>query len=133
MRQVFTIPGRLAGLNDYVNAAHTPWKRTKLMDAQKAIVLAAIEAEGIQPVRGPAKVSITFYERPEGRQRARDIGNVFGGEKFILDALRDAGILEDDNPDHVPEEHVNGYDCRKTGRFANFGNQRIVVEIESEE
>lgn len=125
MKQSFVIPGRLSGLNEYVNAAHSPWKRTKLKEQNEAIVTAAAELAHIQPVEGQSCVTMTFYERPEKGQRARDLDNVTGGgAKFILDALQTMGVIERDDCKHIPELHKHGY-------FAGEGRQRIVVEIET--
>ena len=133
MRQRFTIPGRLAGSNDYIAAAHSSAARSRMKRENEAVVADAALAAGIVPMEGRVRVSITFYERPEGRQRARDLGNVFFGEKFIMDALVRLGIIKDDGVDFIPEESVHGYDCRKRGYFANKGGQRIEVVLEDME
>lgn len=125
MRQEFTIPGRLAGLNEYVNAAHTYWKRTKLKEEQEAIVMAA--ADGIEPMASPVRIRITYYEgKTATRQRVRDLDNVLGGgNKFILDALTAMGVIADDDAQNVPRLTARGYMAT--------GEPRIVVEMESED
>lgn len=69
---------------------------------------------------GPVVVKVRFYEK----DLRRDDDNVFGGLKFILDALTTAGIIRDDSPKwcHVLPE-----------RFTDRGRPRIVVEIEERE
>lgn len=124
MRQSFTIYGRLAGTNDYVNAAHTPWKRTKLKQEQEAIVMAA--AEGMKPMQPPVKVTVTYYEgKAKPRQRMRDLDNVFGGNKFILDALVSMGIIPNDDTKNVVRLSSHG--------FKATGEPRIEIILESEE
>lgn len=121
MRQEFTIPGRLASYNDYVDAAHTYWKRTNLKTEQEGIVKAA--AQGLKPMRAPVEIQITYYEAKWGRKRMRDLDNVTGGgNKFILDALVSMGILPDDNTETIPRLHSHGYKANS--------EPRIVVEIE---
>ena len=125
MRQTFTIPGRLAGLNDYIRAAHSPWQRSRLKEAEEAKVAAA--AAGLAPMQPPVEVRVTYYEgRTRPRERVRDLDNVAGGgNKFILDALVSMGVIPDDGPDTVPYLSVRGY--RATGA------PRIEVELRDKE
>ena len=125
MRQEFTIKGRLCSLNEYVAAAHTPWKRTKLKQEQEAIVADA--AKGLKPMEPPVEVRITYYEgRVKPRQRVRDLDNVAGaGNKFIMDALVSIGILPDDDAATVNRAVYKG--------FATSDNPRIVVTLENGE
>lgn len=126
MRQSFTIYGRLAGTNDYVNAAHTPWKRTKLKQEQEAIVKAAAEDARIAPMQPPVKVTVTYYEgKAKPRQRMRDLDNVFGGNKFILDALVSMEIIPNDDTKNVVRLSSHG--------FKATGEPRIEITLESEE
>lgn len=126
MIQKFAIMGRLAGYNEYVNAAHTPWKRTKLKQEQEAIVIEAAKAAGIKHAQSPVAVYITYYEgKAEKGQRVRDLDNVIGGgNKFILDALVSMGVLDDDSPNFVPRLYVRGFKATR--------EPRIEITIESE-
>ena len=122
MRQSFTIYGRLAGLNEYIRAAHSPWQRSQLKQEQEALVMEA--AQGLRPMRAPVEVSITYYEgKTKPRERVRDLDNVAGGgNKFILDALVSMGVLPDDNAQTVVRLSSHG--------FKATGEPRIVVELE---
>lgn len=124
MRQQFTIPGRLAGLNEYVDAAHTPWKRTKLKADMEALVTEAAKEARIRPAKAPVEIHVTYYEgKTTPRSRVRDLDNVAGGgNKFILDALVSMGVIPDDSPANLPRLYVRG--------FKATGEPRIVVEIE---
>ena len=122
MRQQFTIRGRLCSLNEYVNAAHTPWKRTKLKQEQEAIVTDAAEAAGIVPMEPPVAVYITYFEAKVKRQRMRDLDNVAGaGNKFIMDALVSMQVIPDDDAKTVPTLVTKG--------FAATCEPRIVVSL----
>lgn len=124
MRQTFTIYGRLAGTNDYVNAAHTPWKRTKLKQEQEAIVMEA--AAGLKPMQPPVKVTVDYFEgKAKPRQRMRDLDNVFGGNKFILDALVSMGIIPNDDTKNVVRLSCHGFRATEC--------PRIEVTLESED
>ena len=124
MRQEFTIPGRLAGLNEYVDASREHhWQRTRLKQEQEAIVREAAEAAGIVPAKCPVEVRVTYYEgKARPRQRVRDLDNVAGGgNKFIMDALVSMGVLGGDDAASIPRLYVKG--------FKATGEPRIVVEI----
>lgn len=98
MRQQFIIRERLVGLNEYQNACRTNrYASAKLKREQQDIVLDAIYAAGLIPMIGKVDVSFLWVE-PNNR---RDHDNVAFGKKFILDALVEADILEDDSPRHV--------------------------------
>lgn len=94
MAQEFTIPGRLTGLNDYVDACR---KRAnmggRVKHQQQAKVEQAIREAGLKPMSAPVDVRITWYER----DRRRDKDNVRFAVKFILDALVAEKVIENDN------------------------------------
>lgn len=122
MRQSFTIYGRLAGLNEYIRAAHSPWQRSQLKQEQEALVIEA--AQDLRKMRAPVEVEITYYEgKTKPRERVRDLDNVAGGgNKFILDALVSMGVLPDDNAQTVVRLSSHGFNAT--------GEPRIVVELE---
>lgn len=119
-RQSFTISGRLAGLNEYTAACRrNRYSGAKLKREQQDIALAAIEAADLVKVRRKVDVSFTWIE-PNMR---RDHDNVAFAKKFILDALVEAGVLENDDPRHV-------------GNFADYflvnrDDPRVIVVLEA--
>lgn len=93
--QSFTIPGRLHGMNEIIDAcrrnrfAGAEEKRT-----QQAICFYAIREHRVQPVQSyPVTVSIEWAES----NTKRDPDNISAAKKFIFDALQDAGILRNDS------------------------------------
>lgn len=95
MTQAFTIKGRLPGYNE-LKQHHFKSARIK-GEAMEAIGWTA-KAARIQPVIGPARVTIRSYE-PNAK---RDPDNVTSGAaKCILDALQNIGVLKNDNRKHV--------------------------------
>lgn len=88
----------MIGLNDYTRACRTnPYKANKLKHEQQDLVKVAFLSdyrnfnENIS--KYPIDVKITWYE-PNKR---RDVDNVQFAVKFILDALVELKVLEDDN------------------------------------
>lgn len=121
MKQTFTIPGRLDGLNKYTDANRTSSAcGNRVKQKNQKVVSDAIEAAGIKPMRVPVAITYTWYEKPLGRVRDRD--NVTFAKKFINDALVEQGILPDDGWNQI---------VRITDRCWRVAdNPRIEVEIE---
>lgn len=92
----FTIPFRLPGLNDYVNACRTnPHVGAKLKKETERDILWCLK--GISSVRTPCIIAMTFTEA----NRRRDCDNIESGKKYILDAMQTAGIIPGDSPKYV--------------------------------
>lgn len=119
MRQSFTIPGRLNGLNDYTGACRANANAGGRMKRDnQAKVVEAIKAARLRRAHGRVNVRIHWVE-PNMR---RDKDNVCFAKKFILDGLVDAGILENDNWTYIGDF---------SERFSvNAADPRIEVEIE---
>lgn len=62
--------------------------------------LAIIAKRALHPAAGKRKVTIVSY-----RKRLLDYGNLVGGAKPILDALKKLGWIVDDSPAWVIEEY----------------------------
>lgn len=123
MNQRFNIKGRLMGRNehDYLNRSH--WaKGRKAKEDEQAKVMAAILAARLEPMEGPVEVGVTFIEGKAKNGKLRDPDNIeSGGIKVILDALKECGIIPDDNPRIVRNLFF---------RFAyNASNPHIEVEL----
>lgn len=123
MNQRFNIKGRLMGRNehDYLNRSH--WaKGRKAKEDEQAKVMAAILAAKLEPMEGPVEVGVTFIEGKAKNGKLRDPDNIeSGGIKVILDALKECGIIPDDNPRIVRNLFF---------RFAyNATNPHVEVEI----
>ena len=105
MRQEFVIWGTLDGVNEYVDACRSHhMSGARMKRANQEVVQWAIKAAGLRPMRCPVAVHITWVEglRP-GRSRfvPRDRDNIAFARKYILDALREQGIIRDDSWDDV--------------------------------
>ena len=98
MNQRFEIKFKLPSLNDIVALAkiHFGAYSGKKKKIEKDIGSAILAAK-IKPMRR-VDVNVTFHEPQKSR---RDPDNVMAGIKFILDAIRNAGIIEDDSKQFV--------------------------------
>lgn len=88
----------MIGLNEYTNACRTnPYKANKLKHEQQDLVKTAFLSDLSnfydKVSKYPLKLKITWYE-PNKR---RDVDNIQFAVKFILDALVELNVIEDDN------------------------------------
>lgn len=120
MTQAFVIPGRLAGLNDFIGAANcNRHKYNALKRAEQDRVILFCRTSQIKPVDKTINLAINCYEP----NMKRDKSNVrSGAEKIIEDALQDAGIIKNDNWAGIAETRTNVYLDRE--------NPRVIVFIE---
>ena len=119
MRQTFEIPGRLPGCNEYQRECRRNPKAGARMKREVTEAVAwCAKAAGVRPMRPPVSVLITWVE-PNMR---RDKDNIRFAAKFVLDGLRDAGVIENDNWKWV---------AAIADRYqVNGDNPRVVVELE---
>ena len=102
MRQTFTIPGRLDGMNDLIAANRSSrYTGAQLKRDNQFNVVIAIRKAHLKPIGSRCRLMYTFFE-PNMR---RDMDNISGmAHKVIQDALVEAGILEGDG-----WRHISGY------------------------
>lgn len=127
-RQTFIIPGRLPSLNDLIHAMnHNRYTGAKMKREAETLVAYAARAAHMKPLSGAFRISVTWYE-PNNR---RDRDNITSGVKYILDALqpmssrhpRGIGIIPGDGPKHMPDAPAHDV-------LVDKADPRIVVTIE---
>lgn len=117
MRQVIELQGRLPGLNDYIRANRSsPVVGNSMKRHYTRLVAQA--AAGLVPVRGKCDIRFTWVE-PNMR---RDKDNIRFAAKFILDGLKEAGVIKDDGWKSI--------ESLSDTFFVNKTYPRIIVEIE---
>lgn len=124
MRQEFTIPGRLDGLNEYTNACRSHWSKGRAMKRENQdVVLWAIKAARLAPM-GRVNIHYTWYEKPDKKNGSvRDKDNISNfGRKVINDALQEAGIIPNDDWAYIGNLSEDF--------FLASGEPRIVVTLE---
>lgn len=126
MRQVFVVPGRLDGLNEYTEACRASAKGGgKLKRRNQDLVRAAIREAGLRPMGTPVAIRFTWVEGKRddaARFVPRDKDNIRFAAKFVLDALVEEGIIPDDGWGHV-EGIADAYRL-------NRNEPKVVVELE---
>ena len=119
----FTIPGRLPGLNEIIEAARKGHHVSRQLKREtEAIIGAAIMAGKPRVVKFDCPVSVwfRFYEP----NRRRDYDNIEAGRKFILDALVDAGVIKGDGQKYLVE--VKPFQCM---HHIDKDNPRVEVDV----
>lgn len=94
----FTIAGRMPGANEYTKKNRSnryAGERMKRRETERAAWSA--RAAHLPQFHKPVKVHFLWVEP----NRRRDRDNVAFAKKFILDGLKMAGIIADDDPTHV--------------------------------
>lgn len=119
--QKFTDQGTLPGRNEAEYAARSHWsKGSKLKREYTDDVHWQLKIQHIKPVQGKAVLTITFYEK----DNRRDADNIYGGLKYLLDGMVQAGIVKDDTRQYV-EPIIKPIEIDKI-------NPRVEVIIEGE-
>lgn len=98
----FEIPAKLPGLNEIIGAARSGWATgaKQKRDTETLIgfyINQAKRKHRLRAVKEPIEIWITWQERT----RRRDVDNIEAGAKFILDAMKNAGIIIDDSRKYV--------------------------------
>lgn len=96
MKATFTIPIRLPGMNEIIDAARTNKFASAAMKKKATADCAALLGVTV-PFNPPVAVEIEWFE-PNSR---RDVDNIMAGQKFILDALVGRGFLPNDGQKEI--------------------------------
>lgn len=99
MEKLIVIPGRLPGINEYINATRANrFKGAQMKRKAQDICEAGILQSGVTMTSRPVVIHYTWYEL----NQRRDHDNVSGfGHKVIQDALVACGVLSDDGWNEV--------------------------------
>lgn len=96
----FDVPALPKSVNDWRRGSgHWSIAAAERKRMALAVTVAKVKA-GAEPIPGPVRVSITFYW-PTRRRRDPD-----NGAKHVLDAIVDAGLIEDDGPPTLVSLHL---------------------------
>lgn len=94
MSQTFYVDWKLDGLNDYTDANRSnPMSGASMKKRNEEIIFYAIRQHQIKPVSNPVRLEYLWVEKDE----RRDADNIAFAQKFVQDALVQAGVLPNDN------------------------------------
>lgn len=117
---VFVIPGVIPGMNEYIKALdNSRYEGNKLKRTTEDLICACIRVGlgKVEPFGCVVQVHIRFIEK----DRRRDYDNITSGTKFILDAMRKAGVIYNDGQSYLmPCTYDYGMDA---------DNPRVEVKI----
>ncbi len=120
-RWVLDIPApRHCSLND-----RNHWSVDAEIKAEWRMLTAAYARRAIPKHLGPVQVVLHAYPPTNHR---RDADNLTPNLKAAVDGLRDAGVLEDDTPEHVTRSYVQ---LHKSPEGFRQWVWRLVVELDS--
>lgn len=122
MTITFTIPGRLAGANEAINAMNIHrYRGAKLKSVETDRCALCAVAGDVPKIKKPVRIHFKWIEP----NRRRDLDNIRYASKFIMDGLREAGMLPNDGWQWV----LGMSDTWEVDPI----NPRIIVEIKEAE
>lgn len=98
------IPELPKSLNELLGMNH--WARNSYKKETSELI--GWLCKGLKPIIKPVKI---HYKLTFDKKRKRDLDNYIGGTKYFNDALKDAGIIPDDNSEIITQisiEFVQG-------------------------
>lgn len=121
MKQTFVIPGRLTGLNEYIDACRrNRYAGAKIKKEAHKDICFEIKRQRVKRFKNPVSVNITWIEP----NMKRDKDNISFAKKFILDSLVEMQIIKDDGWKWVGN---------LSDQFlVNRSNPRIIVTLDDE-
>lgn len=119
MKYTFKIHKRLMGLNEYTKQNRTnKFAGNEAKKTEQAYIIWCIKQQlGNVKINKPVIENFTWIEE----NKRRDLDNICFAKKFILDALVQAGVLQDDN-----RKIVTNF----TDSFEYADKSEVIVELE---
>lgn len=114
----FTIPYRLPSLNEVIseNRANR-YKGAKLKrDTEDGLIYIIKSYRLKPPTKYPVTVDIEWHEA----NRKRDVDNIQSSQKFILDAMVKAGLIQNDSRKFVSQVHHSVVDDAENKIIVNI-------------
>ena len=119
MRYKFEVNKRLMGLNEYTKYNRTnKYAGAEAKKKEQQYIINCIKQQlGNIKINKPVIGHFTWIEE----NKRRDLDNICFAKKFILDALVQAGVLQDDN-----RKIVTNF----TDSFEHSNSSKVIVELE---
>jgi Holliday junction resolvase RusA-like endonuclease len=97
MEYKITIPGELPSMNEIIDASKLHYMEYSKMKKQHTEAVAWIAKTGIGKELKKIDLDITWH----CKDRMKDKDNIMAGTKFILDGLKEGGIIKGDGWRHI--------------------------------
>ena len=119
MKAKLIILGRLDGLNKLINSNRvSKWNGVKNKKENQQLVCQYIKIQSI-PHFERLRIIFNWYEE----NRKRDYDNIASAKKYILDALVEMGVIDNDSQKHIYPQFIDNF-------YLDKENPRIEVELE---
>lgn len=112
-----TIPGELPSMNEIIDEAKSHYAKYSSMKKEHTEAVAWIAKAGIGKKLKKIDLNITWH----CKDRMKDKDNIMAGTKFILDGLKDGGVIKNDGWRHIGDINHSFKVDKK--------NPRVEVEI----
>jgi Holliday junction resolvase RusA-like endonuclease len=131
MNQTLFIPHQFPSLNDYINTERRNRYAGAAMKKEWTKLVASYALlKKIKPFKKPISIHFTYFE-PNAR---RDPDNIMFAKKFILDGLKEAGVIQNDNQQWLWEFRENWLALpSKNSKIKILPEKEVGVEIQMEE
>ncbi len=117
-RNYFLINAKLPSLNEYQDACRSsPYKGANLKtETEKTVLWALFSAKNagtlrkVKPEEYPVKLRVWWHEK----DRRRDVDNIKSAAKFVLDAMVQSKVIENDARKYVAQIYDEIVDDKQT-------------------
>jgi Holliday junction resolvase RusA-like endonuclease len=133
----FVIDDKIGGLNDYQNACRSHWSKGAeyKKNTEETIewhIKRALLKGTLIPVSYPIDIVFEWHERT----LKRDTDNIQSGQKFIIDAMRSQGIIQNDSRKYVNQIYHKIIDGSKADfvvvKLYKAGEVKLIIPQETE-
>ena len=102
----FVIKEKIGGLNDYQNACRSHWSngyksKKEIEETIGWYIRIALSKGTLTPVSYPIDIVFEWHEKT----KKRDTDNIQSGQKFIIDAMRSQGVIQNDSRKYVEQTY----------------------------
>lgn len=134
----FVIKEKIGGLNDYQNACRSHWSNGyKSKKEIEETIGWYIKRALLKGVLTPVSYQIDIVFEWNEKTRKRDTDNIQTGQKFIIDAMRSQGIIQNDSRKYVNQIYHQVIDGAKEDfvvvKLYRAGEVKLILPSEEQE
>ena len=133
----FVIKEQIGGLNDYQNACRAHWsKGAEFKKNIEETIEWYIKRAFLKGTLHPVSVQVDIVFEWHEKTRKRDTDNIQSGQKFIIDAMRSQGIIQNDSLKYVNQIYHQIIDGAKEDfvvvKLYRAGEVKLMIPQEAE-